>query len=54
MPFLENEKEKYTAIKGDVLICEGGYPGRAAIWEEDYPIFFQKAIHRVRFQKKCV
>lgn len=49
MPFLENEKEKYTTIKGDVMICEGGYPGRAAIWEEDYPIYFQKAIHRVRF-----
>ena len=51
MPFLENEKEKYTAIKGDVLICEGGYPGRAAIWEENYPIYFQKAVHRVRFDK---
>jgi type I restriction enzyme S subunit len=51
MPFLENEKEKYTAIKGDVLICEGGYPGRAAIWQENYPIYFQKAIHRVRFHK---
>lgn len=49
MLFLESEKEKYTAIKGDVLICEGGYPGRAAMWEEDYPIYFQKAIHRVRF-----
>lgn len=52
MPFLENEKEKYTAIKGDVMICEGGYPGRAAIWEEDYPIYFQKAIHRVRFHNE--
>ncbi len=51
MPFLESEKEKFTAIKGDVLICEGGYPGRAAIWQEDYPIYFQKAIHRVRFHK---
>jgi type I restriction enzyme S subunit len=51
MPFLENEKEKYSAVKGDVLICEGGYPGRAAIWQEDYPIYFQKAIHRVRFHK---
>lgn len=49
MPFLENEKEKYMAVKGDVMICEGGYPGRAAIWEEDDPIYFQKAIHRVRF-----
>lgn len=49
MRFLESETEKYTAIKGDVLICEGGYPGRAAIWQDDEPIFFQKAVHRVRF-----
>ena len=51
MPFLPTEAEKYTAIKGDVLICEGGYPGRAAIWGEDYPIYFQKALHRVRFHE---
>lgn len=50
MRFLEDETEKYTAIKGDLLICEGGYPGRAAIWQEDYPIYFQKAVHRVRFK----
>ena len=49
MRFLPEEAAKYTAIKGDVLICEGGYPGRAAIWNEDYPIYFQKALHRVRF-----
>ena len=51
MPFLPTETDKYTAIKGDVLICEGGYPGRAAIWNEDYPIYFQKALHRVRFHE---
>lgn len=51
MPFLPEESTKYTAIKGDVLICEGGYPGRAAIWNEDYPIYFQKALHRVRFHE---
>ncbi len=51
MPFLPTESEKYTAVKGDVLICEGGYPGRAAIWGEDYPIYFQKALHRVRFHE---
>jgi type I restriction enzyme S subunit len=51
MPFLPTEAEKYTAIKGDVLICEGGYPGRAAIWDEDCPIYFQKALHRVRFHE---
>jgi len=51
MPFLPTESDKYTAIKGDVLICEGGYPGRAAIWTEDDPIYFQKALHRVRFHE---
>jgi len=51
MPFLPQEAEKYTAVKGDVLICEGGYPGRAAIWNEDSPIYFQKALHRVRFHE---
>ena len=51
MPFLPTEAEKFTAVKGDVLICEGGYPGRAAIWNEDFPIYFQKALHRVRFHE---
>lgn len=49
MKFEESEIERYSARKGDLLICEGGYPGRAAIWQADEPIFFQKAIHRVRF-----
>lgn len=33
MRFREDEVEQYTARKGDLLICEGGYPGRAAIWD---------------------
>ncbi|WP_027088396.1 restriction endonuclease subunit S [Cohnella panacarvi] len=49
MKFEDNEFEKYSVIKGDLIICEGGYPGRAAVWEQDYSIFFQKALHRVRF-----
>ncbi|MBN1141657.1 MAG: restriction endonuclease subunit S [Deltaproteobacteria bacterium] len=49
MRFLPSEEEKYTAQKGDVLVCEGGYPGRAATWNENFPIYFQKALHRVRF-----
>jgi len=51
MRFLSEEESKYTASKGDVLICEGGYPGRAAIWDQDEPIYFQKALHRVRFHQ---
>lgn len=49
MPFEDHEFDRYSAVSGDVLICEGGYPGRAAIWQSDEPMFFQKAIHRVRF-----
>jgi type I restriction enzyme S subunit len=52
MRFLREEFTKYTAVKGDVLVCEGGYPGRAAIWNEGYPIYFQKALHRVRFHER--
>ncbi len=51
MRFLPQEFERYTVVKGDVLVCEGGYPGRAAIWEADEPIYFQKALHRVRFHE---
>ncbi|MCX7421855.1 MAG: restriction endonuclease subunit S [Planctomycetia bacterium] len=51
MRFLPEEADKFTAVKGDVLICEGGYPGRAAIWYQDEPIYFQKALHRVRFHE---
>ncbi len=49
MRFREEEVEQYTARKGDLLICEGGYPGRAAIWDQECDIYFQKAVHRVRF-----
>ena len=51
MRFQPQEFERYTVVKGDVLVCEGGYPGRAAIWEADEPIYFQKALHRVRFHE---
>ncbi len=51
MRFRDEEANKFTAKRGDVLICEGGYPGRAAVWDRDEPIHFQKAIHRVRFHE---
>ena len=52
MKIEDSEIERYEVQKGDLLISEGGYPGRASIWEEDEPIFFQKAIHRVRAKNK--
>jgi type I restriction enzyme S subunit len=50
MPFEDAELDEFVLRKGDVLICEGGEPGRAAVWDErEKGIYFQKAIHRVRF-----
>jgi type I restriction enzyme S subunit len=49
MPFDHDEREKFGLREGDVLICEGGEPGRAAIWRgSNEELRFQKAIHRVR------
>ena len=48
MRFEDSEYERYAIKKGDLVICEGGYPGRGAIWEQDEDIFFQKALHRIR------
>lgn len=49
MDFSEREKAKFQLRHGDLLVCEGGVPGRAAIWngtiEECY---YQKALHRLR------
>lgn len=51
MKFEDSEADRYSLRRGDVAVCEGGYPGRAAIWEGDEPILIQKAIHRVRFHE---
>jgi type I restriction enzyme S subunit len=53
MRFEDSELDEFSLHKGDVLICEGGEPGRAAVWDErEGNIYFQKAIHRVRFTKE--
>ena len=49
MRFSQKDCEVFTLLAGDLLICEGGEPGRAALLKNDLPgIYFQKAIHRVR------
>ena len=50
MRFEDSELPEFTLRFGDVLICEGGEPGRAAVWDDrENDIYFQKAIHRIRF-----
>ena len=48
MPFIDEELEKCTVKKGDLLVCEGGDIGRSAIWNFDYDIRIQNHIHRLR------
>lgn len=51
MPFRDAELERYSVRDGDVLVCEGGEPGRAAVWRGSGQVKFQKALHRVRFKR---
>lgn len=49
MDFSPVEVTKFELRKGDILVCEGGEVGRAAIWNEAIPgCCSQKALHRLR------
>ena len=48
MRFKDSEIEKCNVKKGDLLVCEGGDIGRAAIWDKDYTICIQNHLHRMR------
>ena len=46
MGYTDEELDKCTAIKGDLLVCEGGDIGRSAIWNYEYDIRIQNHIHK--------
>ena len=49
MDFNEREAEKFLLWSGDLLICEGGEVGRAAVWHGSITeCYYQKALHRLR------
>ncbi len=49
MRFEQKEMSRYGLKYGDIVMCEGGEPGRCAIWREAVPgMMFQKALHRIR------
>jgi type I restriction enzyme M protein len=50
MYFDDDELDRFGLAAGDVLVCEGGEPGRAAVWDGRIAeMKYQKALHRVRF-----
>jgi type I restriction enzyme, S subunit len=51
MRFESDEEARYELQPGDLVICEGGEPGRAAVWKgQTEHAKIQKALHRVRFR----
>jgi type I restriction enzyme S subunit len=51
MDFSHREREKFSLIPGDLIVCEGGEPGRCAVVTEPMRnIYYQKALMRVRPQ----
>lgn len=49
MDFVGDELTRYRLEPGDLLVCEGGEVGRAAVWKGDIrECYYQKALHRLR------
>jgi type I restriction enzyme S subunit len=49
MRFEYDEMDRYGLRYGDIVMCEGGEPGRCAIWKEPVQgMMIQKALHRIR------
>jgi type I restriction enzyme S subunit len=49
MRFEHDEMDRYGLLPGDIVMCEGGEPGRCAIWKSVEPgMMIQKALHRIR------
>lgn len=49
MDFSAKERDKFELKSGDLLVCEGGEPGRCAVWDQSEMIcYYQKALHRIR------
>lgn len=49
MRFESHELDRYGLRHGDIVMCEGGEPGRCAIWKDhSSSMMIQKALHRIR------
>jgi len=52
MRMSDAEVEKFSIRDGDLLVCEGGEPGRCSVWSGGKTnLTYQKALHRVRVSR---
>ena len=52
VPLSDEERRTYAIRDGDLMACEGGEPGRCAVWRGGpTEIKYQKALHRVRLEE---
>jgi type I restriction enzyme S subunit len=55
VPLTATELAKFDLKPGDIMVCEGGEPGRCAVWRgQREHISFQKALHRIRVHSGSV
>ena len=49
MALSKDEQARFLLQQGDLMVCEGGEPGRCAIWgSRSCEMYYQIALHRVR------
>ena len=52
VPMTRADLQRFRLRQGDLLVCEGGEIGRAAIWDDPIPeCYYQKALHRLRSKR---
>lgn len=52
MKLTARDLQRYRLRDGDLLVCEGGEVGRAAIWRNEIDeCYYQKALHRLRSKR---
>ncbi|MFY1654798.1 hypothetical protein ACN27J_28440 [Solwaraspora sp. WMMB762] len=54
VPLESSERTRFALKPGDLLVCEGGEPGRCAVWRDSREMAYQKALHRVRVSERVL
>ena len=54
MRIKDSELERFRVEPGDLMVCEGGDPGRCALWASDAEMYYQKALNRVRVGENLI